>query len=81
MVKVQDSDSYGLKRLESKHARNAIIQKLAVDFNLTPLIAEAFFQQFSLYFEEHANVLLSNGEVAYEAVSAEEPARSNSRQG
>ena len=56
MVKVQDSDSYGLKRLESKHARNAVIQKLAVDFNLTPLIAEAFFQQFSLYFEEHANV-------------------------
>lgn len=74
MVKVQDSDSYGLKRLESKNARNAIIQKLAVDFNLTPLIAEAFFQQFSLYFEEHANVSLSNGEVAYEAVSAEEPA-------
>ena len=33
MVKVQDSDSYGLKRLESKNARNAIIQKLAVDFN------------------------------------------------
>lgn len=74
MVKVQSSDSYGLKRLESKNARNAIIQKLAVDFNLTPLIAEAFFQQFSLYFEEHANVSLSNGEVAYEAVSAEEPA-------
>ena len=28
MVKVQNSDSYGLKRLESKNARNAIIQKL-----------------------------------------------------
>jgi hypothetical protein len=28
MVKVQDSDSYGLKRLESKNGRNAIIQKL-----------------------------------------------------
>ena len=37
MVKVQNSDSYGLKRLESKNARNAIIQKLAVDFNLTSL--------------------------------------------
>jgi hypothetical protein len=30
MVKVQDSDKYGLKRLESKNARNAIIKKLAV---------------------------------------------------
>jgi len=74
MVKVQNSDSYGLKRLESKNARNAIIQKLAVDFNLTPLIAEAYYQQFSVYFQEHANVSLSSGEVAYEAVSSDEPA-------
>jgi len=74
MVKVQDSDSYGLKRLESKNARNAIIQKLAVDFNLTQLIAEAYYQQFSAYFQEHANISLSSGEVAYEAVSADEPA-------
>ena len=74
MVKVQNSDSYGLKRLESKNARNAIIQKLAVDFNLTPLIAEAYYQQFSAYFQEHANISLSSGEVAYEAVSADEPA-------
>lgn len=74
MVKVQDSDSYGLKRLESKNARNAIIQKLTIDFNLTPLIAEAFYHQFSLYFQEHANISLSNGEVAYEAVAADEPA-------
>jgi hypothetical protein len=74
MVKVQSSDSYGLKRLESKNARNAIIQKLAVDFNLTPLIAEAYYQQFSVYFQEHANVSLSSGEVAYEAVSSDEPA-------
>lgn len=74
MVKVQNSGTYGLKRLESKQARNAIIQKLAVDFNLTPLIAEAFYQQFSLYFQEHANVSLSSGEIAYEAVSSDEPA-------
>jgi len=74
MVKVQSSDSYGLKRLESKNARNAIIQKLSVDFNLTPLIAEAYYQQFSVYFQEHANISLSSGEVAYEAVSSDEPA-------
>jgi hypothetical protein len=66
--------NYGLSRLKSKNARSAIIQKLASDFNLTPIIAEAFYQQFSLYFEEHANVSLSTGEIAYEAVAAEEPA-------
>lgn len=65
---------YGILRLKSKDARNAIIQKLAGDFNLTPIIAEAYFQQFSLYFEEHANVSLSTGEIAYEAVAAGEPA-------
>lgn len=65
---------YGLLRLKSKNARSAIVQKLAQDFNLTPIIAEAFYQQFALYFEEHANVSLSTGEIAYEAVAAEEPA-------
>jgi len=60
--------------LKSKNARAAIVQKPAADFNLTPIIAEAFYQQFALYFEEHANVPLSTGEIAYEAVAAEEPA-------
>jgi biotin operon repressor len=65
---------YGILRLKSKDARAAIVQKLATDFNLTPIIAEAFYQQFSLYFQEHSNVSLSSGEIAYEAVAAEEPA-------
>jgi biotin operon repressor len=66
--------NYGLKRLQSKTARNAIVQKLASDFNLTPIIAEAFYQQFDQYYQEHTNISLSSGEVAYEAVAAEEPA-------
>lgn len=70
----QDSNGYGVKRLQSKEARSAIIQKLASDFNLTPIIAEAYYQQFSQYFSEHANIRLSSGEIAYEAVAAEEPA-------
>jgi hypothetical protein len=74
MVKIQNSDNYGLKRLESKNARNAIIQKLAQDFNLTPIIAEAYYQQFTFYFQEHSNISLSSGEIAYEAVSSDEPA-------
>jgi biotin operon repressor len=68
------SNDYSIKRLESKNARNAIIQKLSSDFNLTPIIAEAFYQQFSLYFKEHANIKLADGEIAYEAVAADEPA-------
>jgi hypothetical protein len=71
---VEEKPNYGILRLKSKEARNAIIQKLSVDFNLTPIIAESFYRQFSLYFEEHANVTLSSGEIAYEAVAAEEPA-------
>jgi hypothetical protein len=70
----RDSNGYGIKRLESKDARSAIIQKLASDFNLTPIIAEAYYQQFSQYFQQHSNVALSSGEIAYEAVAAEEPA-------
>jgi hypothetical protein len=69
-----NNDHYGLKRLQSKNARNAIIQKLATDFNVTPIIAEAYYQQFVLYFQEPANVSLSSGEIAYEAVAAEESA-------
>jgi len=67
-------NQYGILRLKSKDARDAIIQKLAQDFNLTQVIAEAYFKQFSLYFEQHANVSLSTGQIAYEAVAAQEPA-------
>jgi hypothetical protein len=73
-VKKQDNDNYGVKRLQSKNARSAIVQKLATDFNLTPIIAEAYYQQFATYFQEHADISLSSGEIAYEAVSADEPA-------
>ncbi|MBN2256967.1 MAG: DUF1670 domain-containing protein [Anaerolineaceae bacterium] len=66
--------NYGFKRLESKTARNAIIQRLARDFNLTPIIAEAYYQQFDQYYREHTNISLSGGEIAYEAVAADEPA-------
>ena len=72
-MKIQE-DKFGIKRLKSKNAKNAIIQRLSEDFNLTPIIAEAFFSQFSQYYEEHANVSLSSGDISYEAVSSDEPA-------
>lgn len=53
-------DGYGLKRVECKNARNAITQRLTADFNLTPIIAEAFYDS------------LSSGEIAYEAIAGDE---------
>ena len=72
-MKVPEKDAYGIKRLKSKNVRNAIIQKISEDFNLTPIIAEAYFSQISTYFQEHLNVELSSGQISYEAVSADEP--------
>ena len=65
MIKITDSDSYGIKRLEPKNAKNAIIQKLAADFNLTSIIAEAYYQQFSHYFNEYANITLNNKTTSF----------------
>jgi hypothetical protein len=72
-MKVPDKDPYGAKRLKSKNVKNAIVQKISQDFNLTPIIAEAYFRQISAYFNEHLNIKLSSGQIAYEAVSADEP--------
>ena len=66
--------AYGINRLESKNARAAIIQKISADFNLTPIIAEAYYKQISDYFSQHADVKLTSGQICYEAIAAEEPA-------
>ena len=70
----QKDTAYGIKRLESKNARAAIIQKISTDFNLMPLMAEAYYKQIVGYFEQHADVQLTSGQICYEAVAAEEPA-------
>ena len=70
----QNDTAYGIKRLESKNARAAIIQKISADFNLMPLVAEAYYKQIASYFEQHADVQLTSGQICYEAVAAEEPA-------
>jgi len=72
-MKNQTKNSYGIKRLKSKNVRNAITQKISEDFNLTPIIAEAYFRQISDYFIQHLNVELLSGQISYEAVSADEP--------
>ena len=76
-MKRQKDTTYGIKRIESKNARAAIIQKISADFNLMPLVAEAYYKQISSYFVQHADVHLTSGQICYEAVAAAEPEPAN----
>ena len=44
------------QRLKSKSVKNAIIGQISEAFNLTPLLAEAYFNQIKSYFLEHTAV-------------------------
>lgn len=67
-------DTQTKERLESKSVKNAIITNIAKDFNLTPLLAAAYFTQIKDYFLEHADIKLSSGQVHYLAIDDREPA-------
>ncbi len=60
-------------RLETKTVRQSIIGSIARDFNLTPILAEAYFNQISDYFLRHAELNLSAGQLQYLAVDEHEP--------
>jgi hypothetical protein len=66
--------AYGASRLRNKSAREAIIHAIGRDFNLTPILAEAYFSQISTLFGQHADIRLGSGQICYEAVAASEPA-------
>ena len=61
-------------RLQSKSVKQSIISSIARDFNLTPILAEAYFSQISDYFLHHAEVELGTGQFHYLAVDEREPA-------
>jgi Protein of unknown function (DUF1670) len=61
-------------RLKSKSVRDSIISSIARDFNLTPLLAEAYFSQIKEYFLEHTEIDLASGQMHYLAVNENEPA-------
>jgi len=69
MVDKQLSD-----RLTSKTVRESIINNITKDFNLTPLIARAYFSQIEDYFLNHSNVEISGGQFHYLAIDENEPA-------
>jgi hypothetical protein len=62
------------KRLQTKSVQQSIITSLAKDFNLTPILAEAYFSQISNYFLQHAEVELTAGQIHYLAIDENEPA-------
>jgi len=64
----KNNTAYGIKCLECKTARAAIIQKIASNFNLIPLIAEAHYERISAYFaqREHGGPKLPGSVVRHD---------------
>lgn len=61
-------------RLKTKSVKNSIVNNIASDFNLTPILAEAYFNQIKDYFLQHAEVKLNSGQIHYLAIDDREPA-------
>jgi hypothetical protein len=61
-------------RLTSKSIKQSIVNQISKDFNLTPLLAEAYFNQIKEYFLRHADIDLSSGQLHYLAIDENEPA-------
>src|ERR671919_1482693 len=66
-------DAYGTARLAAKDAESAIVARICEDFNLTPVLARAHYQQMARYFADFGQVALRPGELCYLAVASEEP--------
>jgi hypothetical protein len=45
-------DAYGTARLAAKEAESAIVARICEDFNLTPVLARAHYEQMARYFAE-----------------------------
>jgi hypothetical protein len=66
-------DAYGTARLAAKDAESAIVARICEDFNLTPVLARAHYEQMARYFSEFGQMALQAGELCYLAVASEEP--------
>lgn len=67
-------DGYGTARLAAKDAESAIVARICEDFNLTPVLARAHYEQMARYFAELGQVPNAPGELCYLAVDVDEPA-------
>jgi hypothetical protein len=66
-------DAYGTARLAAKDAESAIVARMCEDFNMTPVLARAHFEQMARYFSDFGHMALQPGELCYLAVASEEP--------
>src|SRR5215211_3546045 len=66
-------DAYGTARLAAKDVESAIVTRICEDFNLTPVLGRAHYEQMARYFSEFGHMALRPGELCYLAVAAEEP--------
>jgi hypothetical protein len=66
-------DAYGTARLAAKDAESAIVARICEDFNLTPVLARAHYEQMFRYFADCGHMGLRPGELCYLAVASEEP--------
>ena len=48
------------ERLLAKSVKNTVVNNIAQDFNLTSILAEAYFNQIKNYFTNHADPNLSS---------------------
>lgn len=67
-------DMYGTGRLATKDAQHTIVARISEDFNLTPVLARAHYEQMARYFADVGQLAREPGELCYLAVAAEEPA-------
>ena len=58
-------DAYGTARLAAKDAESAIVARICEDFNLTPVLARAHYEQMARYFTEFGDIALKAGELCY----------------
>lgn len=66
-------DTYGTDRLAAKDVESAIVGRIVEDFNLTPILAKAHYDQMAGYFGEYGKVPTQSGELCYLAVAVTEP--------
>lgn len=64
---------YGTERLAVKDVEHAIVSRICEDFNLTPVLAKAHYEQMRRYFADLGQVPTEPGELCYLAVAAEAP--------
>jgi len=63
----------GLPGLAAKDAESAIVARICEDFNLTPVLARAHYEQMAHYFADFGRMAMQPGELVYLAVASDEP--------